>query len=1636
MALVTAILVWTDSNPAEAATLTWNGASSLNWNTIDSNWGGPLWNNATPDSSIFGAAGAGMVSLTTAITANTITFNTAGYTIISNTLTLGGSSASITNNADATIASVVAGIAGLTKLGSSRLTLATSNTFTGNVVLGDTAGGINGGVVRIASSGALGAGTKTVYVRNGNTALELDGAGSNISLGSGIGFVTSGTALKNLAGDNVINGPIQMNTGAGNTTILSDGGSLTLAGTINAGSTSRTLVLSGASAGNNSVSGVIANGSAANSLVKTGSGTWLLAANNTFTGTITNNAGKLVGLAGGSCSNSAMTLAPTTGNSATLGILVTNVAKQWSCASLAITNAGNGAALEFDFGARLPSATVAPLKILGSVSFAATPAITITVDTNVGPVGTQFPLMTWATVSGTAPTSVVFNTSNPTRGHLAVANSTLFLVIDDYTPTLTDNQLFNALNLDCPGLETVKSFVGSNDFTSAKTALASYLRSRTNVNWTYDWHHPTNVVSFNQSDANNVSNGTFSYGGYTTNFPDGDIDWNYQPSPTSQWVSLINRMDFWPNLGATYWGTGDEGYARTWVKQLRSWITQEPMPPAYAGNILEPWAEIDVGARMKSGWPDSFFRFVLSPSVSDEDLIIYLKSCVDHGRYLSSWAFYENQNVNIYAWEMSGLYTVGTVFPELKDAASWRAYAAQETFSQETNLFYPDGAQTELSPRYHIGTMDSILNLYDLASLNHQTNELPGGFLAKMEKPFEFLLYNSAPTRLLPPFNDCGAANESVVEWLTKGYGYFNNRPDFLWISGGGQPPAKTSWTFPYAGYSVMRSSWDNTANHLCFQAGPLGSSGHRHDDGLNVVLWSFGRELLFDSGGGSYESSIWRTWGTSSYSHNCIVVDGLDHQGWGSGTNVPTWWQSNNPDFVSANPVNIRWESDVYHDFAAQIYNRGYGNNYNDRRATQTRRVLFVKPDIYVVADTLVPTNGAAHTYQARWHLLTTNAVYFPTTKVVATTDPGLANLAIVPCLNSSLSVTNISGQTSYAGLGTTNLAEMLGWDQPDLSITTIRPATTVLHTLSGTSTQQILTVFLPLKPGATNPIVTVANTGPTSAELTLNDGRKLRVYADPDPTRGLKLTEILPDNSTNRYVGAGYTPPVITGLTNITAVPGAILGPLLFTVTDNSPLTNVVITAHSLNQTLVPDANLALTGNGTNRALTVAVASGQHGVATIAVSALDPDGGTMSASFDVVVPLPPNTPPTANPITLSTPRNVVSDFNLWAVATDAETVQSNLIFAVSGPTNGAVSLLANGHTARFTPGNNFTGVARYAYAVSDCGEDARTLFHFGLESPDDPSSGHVIDAMNVYRMGDIWTIGSGSAQMMSDTPSILGQWDAQSIRLVENGDANGAQVQRMISSYDCNLSDQSWTFACWFKRATSTNDDFILHLGAGDGFGADEELQLWCPAGQSRVGLFHWNGTTSDFGFYSGASVANSQWNHVAVTFSRVAPNTGNVALFLNGTLVNTASNIPFYLDQSYPLVLGGHPRTAASARWFNGSLDEVVFYRAALTGAEIAQLAASPVVRFGGLKATNSVTILVGATAPQISASTVINRQLQFVVNGNTGFNYTVEASTNMLSWTGLFTTNPPTLPFGWTDPQTENFPQRFYRVLLSP
>ncbi len=86
---------------------------------------------------------------------------------------------------------------------------------------------------------------------------------------------------------------------------------------------------------------------------------------------------------------------------------------------------------------------------------------------------------------------------------------------------------------------------------------------------------------------------------------------------------------------------------------------------------------------------------------------------------------------------------------------------------------------------------------------------------------------------------------------------------------------------------------------------------------------------------------------------------------------------------------------------------------------------------------------------------------------------------------------------------------------------------------------------------------------------------------------------------------------------------------------------------------------------------------------------------------------------------------------------------------------------------------------------------------------------------------------------------------------------------------------------------------------------------------------------------------------------------------------------------------------------------------------------------------LTATQSFTITVNQpVVPTLSAAHISNGQFGFWINGSTGPDYTIQKSTNLISWIPLSTSNSPSLPYFWTDTNAMSNPSLFYRVLLGP
>jgi hypothetical protein len=659
---------------------------------------------------------------------------------------------------------------------------------------------------------------------------------------------------------------------------------------------------------------------------------------------------------------------------------------------------------------------------------------------------------------------------------------------EEQGPRLTDEELLAALNTGHAGIEAVRGAVNGGDISTAKTALAAYLRSRDAVPWRFDPREIDRDISHNVERADDAARGRVRVSYIWHEFPDGKVDWFYNPTVerddlprNHEWLWQLGRMAFWNDLGRAYWATGDEKYAQAFVEQLRGWTRQCPRTRDSGNYAGSAWRTIECGIRMGGSWPEAYHRFLMSPSFTDDDIVLYLKSCLEQARHLRE----HPTSGNWLTMEMSGLYAVGALFPELDEADDFRAYAIRRIHDELATQFLPDGAQVELTPGYHQVALSNILKIAEFARMVGRGDDLPPDFVAMTERAFDFNLRLMTPDRNLPRFNDSWDVN--VPRTMQQAARLFPEREHFAWAArddGSAGAPKGTSHVLPYAGYAVMRSGWERDANYLAFDFGTLGY-GHVHQDKLNVVLWAYGRPILFDGGGGNYEDSPYRRYDVDTFAHNTGLVDGLPQR-------RPTndRWAN-----VSREPLDARWESTPEYDFAAGVYDEGYGD-VDDRPATHTRRVLFVKPDLFVVADTFTPNDAESHTYQIRWHTDSTSwaAADREGVRIRRTDDDGSPNLAILALDSAGLDTTSHSGVTEPDTLG--------WWVARDGNH---RPATTELHTREGLGPQAFLTVLYPMPRGSD--VVPTVERDMGAIRMDLPDGRVVQIHVDPDPSGPLTL-------------------------------------------------------------------------------------------------------------------------------------------------------------------------------------------------------------------------------------------------------------------------------------------------------------------------------------------------------------------------------------------------------------------------------------------------------------------------------------------------------------------------------------------------
>ena len=503
--------------------------------------------------------------------------------------------------------------------------------------------------------------------------------------------------------------------------------------------------------------------------------------------------------------------------------------------------------------------------------------------------------------------------------------------------------------------------------------------------------------------ADSILNYQFSDGGFSPKITaKGKIDWHFNPTSNPEWLWWLHRHHWWIVLALAYAQSGDERYAEAFVSQMIDWIQSNP-PPLHKDETSPSWRLMEVGLRMRVCWIPAFALFFDSLAFSDDAKMMMLRSIYDHANFLSLFKSSRNHLLR----ETNGLAHVAMYFPEFKKAVHWQHTAILRIEQELVNQINRDGTHIEMSVGYQWLAVDEFEKVHRL--LEDCNLSLPNQDLAKrLESMYQVLAYIVRPDGTFPQIND------GFIQWgcdRMKEAGKQFARDDFVFVGTSGkegQIPHMDSIGFSDAGLYVMRSDWSPQSHYLLFDAGPYGGY-HGHEDKLSVEIAAYGTPFIVDSGSYTYDAKDpYRLYFVGSQGHNTVLVD--------NASQIRRW----NKDHMNPIPAELNdavWITDPRFDYIAAAYEEGYGrfsligskdaNVIDD--VVHTRRILFLKPDYWVIFDDL--SASQIHDYQLLFHVHPDIQAKIAARKAVQLESGPESYLHLIPVFPEGLDVTTVSG-------------------------------------------------------------------------------------------------------------------------------------------------------------------------------------------------------------------------------------------------------------------------------------------------------------------------------------------------------------------------------------------------------------------------------------------------------------------------------------------------------------------------------------------------------------------------------------------------------------------------------------------------
>ena len=256
-----------------------------------------------------------------------------------------------------------------------------------------------------------------------------------------------------------------------------------------------------------------------------------------------------------------------------------------------------------------------------------------------------------------------------------------------------------------------------------------------------------------------------------------------------------------------------------------------------------------------------------------------MNSCHDHAEYLSSGRSFRRGNWGL--MEAEGTAFIAFLFPEMKEATSWRRKALAHLASDIRKQVRPDGHQIEQCLNYHGGCIRWFSRTAELARMNGVEGAFPDDFWRRLEKMCEVYVKLGLPDGSSAQFGD----TSSPVRWrrMLRKWADFFGRQDLLYCASGGkegEAPEETAFALEPSGFYSMRSGWEDGATCLVLKCGADGG-WHCQPDNGTFELFAGARRLMPDSGTyiyhGDAKAQAARAWFRRTKVHQTMTLDGRD---------------------------------------------------------------------------------------------------------------------------------------------------------------------------------------------------------------------------------------------------------------------------------------------------------------------------------------------------------------------------------------------------------------------------------------------------------------------------------------------------------------------------------------------------------------------------------------------------------------------------------------------------------------------------------------------------------------------------------------------------------------------------------------